>query len=160
IHPETLVMATFSARRWWNTGVLTACMALLVPLAARGQSGKTRPPEKKTTPPKALEFALFEPLLDKYRDMTYEQLQGKLGSRRYLDKLSFDPTETQYFERIKNKLDMKRAEIDLFQRNGFVSLDLNVRHTFASAYFQIYARDLPVLVTSDSIMHALHRSYD
>src|SRR5262249_24722526 len=48
----------------------------------------------------------------------------------------------------------------LFTQNGFVSVDQKVRHSFASAYYQIYARDLPVLVTSDSIMHALHRSYD
>jgi hypothetical protein len=27
-------------------------------------------------------------------------------------------------------------------------------------YFAIYARDLPVLITADSILHAWHRSYD
>ena len=34
------------------------------------------------------------------------------------------------------------------------------KNTFGDAYYHIYGRDLPVLVTSDSIMHALHRSFD
>jgi hypothetical protein len=148
-------------RSWGNVGVWSVCLALLTPLAVLGQDGKKKDPTKRgEAPPKALEFALFEPLLDKHRDMTYDQLLHKLAKRSYLDKLSFDPAQAAYFERVKNKLQMNQAEIDLYKKNGFVSLDLKVRHTFASAYYQIYARDLPVLVTSDSIMHALHRSYD
>src|SRR5688572_15039778 len=29
-----------------------------------------------------------------------------------------------------------------------------------SLYYAIYARDLPLLVTTDSVLHALHRSFD
>ncbi|MBY0459614.1 MAG: DUF3160 domain-containing protein, partial [Gemmataceae bacterium] len=45
-------------------------------------------------------------------------------------------------------------------KTGLVSVDQNRRYSFASAYYQVYAADLPVLVTADSIMHALHKSYD
>ncbi len=47
-----------------------------------------------------------------------------------------------------------------FKRNGFVSIDHGQRYSFGSAYYGIYTRDLPVLVTTDSILHAWHRSYD
>src|SRR5262245_29478757 len=144
-------------RSWWTMGAVVALLAVAATVGTAPAQGK---PQKKPAPVKSLEFALFEPLLDKYRDMTYEQLQTKLGSRQYLHKLSFDPTQAAHFDRVKTKLEMTKQELDLFKSNGFVSVDLNRRHTFASAYFQIYSQDMPVLVTSDSIMHALHRSYD
>ena len=42
----------------------------------------------------------------------------------------------------------------------FVSIDHDQRYSFGSMYYGIYTRDLPVLVTTDSILHAMHRSYD
>ena len=39
-------------------------------------------------------------------------------------------------------------------------VDHEQRYTFGSTYYAIYARDLPVLVTTDSILHAMHRSFD
>jgi hypothetical protein len=34
------------------------------------------------------------------------------------------------------------------------------RYSTPSLYYASYARDLPVLVTTDSVLHALHRSFD
>jgi len=111
--------------------------------------------------PKPLQLALFEALLEQHQDLTYDQLTVQLGGdRNYLEKLSFDPTQAKYFDRVAEKLALTDAERQIFRQRGMVSIDLQKRHTFASAYFQIYSQDLPVLVTTDSILHALHRSYD
>jgi hypothetical protein len=110
---------------------------------------------------KPLELAVFEKLLARHPDMTYDQLHTALiKDRKFLDRLSFDPKRAAYFDRVAGKLQLTRQELDLFQKAGFVSVDMQRRHSFASAYYQIYSQDLPVLVTTDSIMHALHRSYD
>ena len=48
----------------------------------------------------------------------------------------------------------------LFRKNGFVSIDHLQRNSFGSAYYQIYSADLPVLITTDSVLNALHNSFD
>jgi hypothetical protein len=122
-----------------------------------GPRGVATEPIRRPVP----EFAQFEPLLAKHRDLTYDQLLAKLGKpRSYLQQLSFDPTTAKYYDVVKDKMALTPAEIDLLKKNGLVSIDQNQRHSFASAYFHAFVQDLPVFVTSDSILHALHRSYD
>ena len=48
----------------------------------------------------------------------------------------------------------------MFRKNGVVNVDHAQRYSMGSAYYAIYTRDLPVLITTDSMLHALHRSYD
>jgi hypothetical protein len=151
--------------RWWVTilvlPIFVLCAAYGVhtfsssPSAAQAQDG-ARP-----MPAKTWEFAAFEQRLLKHRDLEYDDLASKIGgARKYVEQLSFDPTEAEFYDRVKDKLALKDAEIATFQKNGFVSIDLNARHCMVSAYNEIYMKDLPVLVTTDSILHALHRSFD
>jgi hypothetical protein len=46
------------------------------------------------------------------------------------------------------------------QQNGFVVTDRLSWDRFLDAYAWIYAKDLPVLVTTDSLLHSVHQSYD
>lgn len=116
---------------------------------------------KKTDAMKPLESQLFDRLLDRHKDMTFDQLRAKaVKPRDYLDKLSFDPTKAEHFDAINKRFQLTADELATFKKTGLVSLDLNRRYSFASAYFQVYSSDLPVFVTTDSIMHALHKSYD
>ena len=74
--------------------------------------------------------------------------------------LSFDPLECQYLDRIRQQLALNEAELALFRRQGFVVVDQGREYNFGTAYRHIYGRDLPVLITSDSILHIMHRSFD
>ena len=116
---------------------------------------------KKPEAVKPLEGQIFDKLLEKHKDLTFEELKSKaIKPREYPAGLDFDPTKAAQFDTVKTKLALTEAELAIFKKTGFVSIDQNRRHSFASAYFQIYSADLPVLVTTDSIMHALHKSYD
>ena len=53
--------------------------------------------------PKPVEQQIFDALLTKYENMTYDQLAASLQKRAYLDQLSFDPTQASYFNRVKNE---------------------------------------------------------
>jgi hypothetical protein len=75
-------------------------------------------------------------------------------------KLSFDPATTAYYNEVAQALRLTDQEKAQLRRNGFVSVDHRRHYSMGSMYFDIYVRDLPVLITSDSIAHALHRSYD
>ncbi len=109
---------------------------------------------------KSTEAQIFEKILAQYNNLTYDQLKAELKPRQYLDKLSFDPATVKYFDRAASGLKLNDQERAIFKRNGFVSVDHDQRYSFASAYYAIYTRDLPVLITTDSILHAMHRSYD
>lgn len=44
--------------------------------------------------------------------------------------------------------------------NGFVVTERKTYATFADAWLAIYKADLPLFVSADALLHALHRSYD
>ena len=102
----------------------------------------------------------FNKALEKHSDSTYENFIARFPNRTYLDKLNFDPTQATYYEEVAKKMQLTAAETQLYRKNGFVSIDHGQRYSFGSAYFGIYTRDLPVLITTDSIMHALHKSFN
>ncbi len=90
---------------------------------------------------------------------------------KYLDQLTSDPTTAKYFDQFQvaqpqgkfgptKDFRLNDAEQKLYEKNGFVVSERLGARTFAKLYFEIYSRDLPVMVTSDSILHAWHRSYD
>ncbi|MBX6314962.1 MAG: DUF3160 domain-containing protein [Isosphaeraceae bacterium] len=133
----------------------------LLPLVAIGLSGAS--PLRADEPPEGQRPGLpsFDELLGRQAqvsaDLLVEQAQRQ---RPPLDRLSFDPLECRYLDRIQAKLPLTDAQRELFRRQGFVSLREPRQLSFGTAYDQIYHRDLPVLITSDSILHALHRSFD
>jgi hypothetical protein len=102
----------------------------------------------------------FDDLLARQADLTYRQLFDATPARDYLEKLSFDPTEAKFYDETVERLQLTSAEIELLDKNGFVSVDHDQRYSFGALYHAVYTHDLPVLITSDSILHAMHRTYD
>jgi len=94
-------------------------------------------------------------------DLTYLDLERELSLSRKPDPpLSFPPEAARYASLVMSKLALTPEERATFRREGVVNIDHDQRYSMASAYYAIFTRDLPLLVTTDSILHALHRSYD
>ena len=55
---------------------------------------------------------------------------------------------------------LNSEELAVFKQNGFVVSERLLEPSFASLFYSIYSRDLPVFVSSDALLHAWHRSYD
>ena len=127
---------------------LVTLLLLLVPHTLYAQEVQTASPSKG-----------FEALLNEYPELTYNELLKKLPPRKYLDKLSFKPEQAAHFKQISKILQLTPQELNIYQKNGFVLIDHDQRYSFGSTYWAIYARDLPVLITADSVLHALHKSY-
>ena len=102
----------------------------------------------------------FDDLVAKYADLTFDQLAAESPQRDYLEKLSFDPTQAKFYDETVKRLQLTDAEQELLKTQGFVSVDHDQGYSFGSLYFAVYSSDLPVLVTTDSILHAMHRTYD
>jgi hypothetical protein len=93
--------------------------------------------------------------------MSTGDLEKALGMGSVTDPpLSFDPTTSRYFGLVEARLQLTDDEKSILRKQGVVSIDSLEHFGMLTAYVSIYRRDLPVLVTTDSILHALHRSYD
>ena len=106
------------------------------------------------------EVRLFQSLLLRHEGLDRRQLLAELPKRDYLEKLSFDPTKAKYFDRVAAQLEMTETELDIFRRHGFVCADHEQVYSFPSMYYAIYSHDLPVLITADSVLYAVHESFD
>lgn len=60
----------------------------------------------------------------------------------------------------RSALALTQPELDLLARDGLVISDAKRYPGFVYGYEAIYGQDLPVFISADSILHALHRSYD
>lgn len=97
-------------------------------------------------------------------------------TNQYLPQISFDPTTAEYWDLFNmdpaiwnatnnwpnNRLfdfRLNPQEFAVFRTNGFVVSQRLERESFADVFYDIYTDDLPVLVTTDSILHAWHRSF-
>jgi len=80
---------------------------------------------------------------------------------KYLTSLPYDPLAAQGFDRITaSRLGVSDGERQALARNGFVISARQSFPTFFYGYKSIYADHLPLFVSVDSVIHAVHRSYD
>ncbi|RJO65525.1 MAG: DUF3160 domain-containing protein [Myxococcales bacterium] len=96
-----------------------------------------------------------------YRNLTPEEFQQRFGSdKEYLDGLGQSVLEAENLSLIRNAYPLDEGQQAALAENGFVILD-DVRYdTFFQAYKEIYSRDLPIYVSVDSLLDALHLTFD
>jgi hypothetical protein len=142
-------------------------------------------PSDRRTDPFGYTTAFNAELL-KIGQISPKQFADRYPRPQYLHKLTFDPTAAKFFqelnaEKIKKPggwtirsrgeeiawpdvelpgYKLNADELAKFKANGFVVSERLGGQTFGRLYYDIYHRDLPVFVTSDSVLHAWHRSYD
>lgn len=123
-------------------------------------SGCLEASKAETVPSVAPQEQRFDDLVAKYPDLTFQQYVEQTPRRDYLKQLSFDPATVKFYDETVEQLQLTDVEQKMLQRNGFVSVDHDQRYSFGSLYYAVYTKDLPVLVTTDSILHAMHSTYD
>lgn len=109
------------------------------------------------------------------REAERAALQSSLASAENLDaagllaahavpfapSLGYDPMTALNLPLVQgSNLKLEQGELAVLGREGFVLSRAKVYPGFTYGYNAIYAADLPVFVSADSIMHAVHRSYD
>jgi hypothetical protein len=121
--------------------------------------------------------AAFDRELNRIGQITPKQFADRYPPPEYLPGLTWDPTTAKFFDRIhvdtvvkpgpNNKGEVRLPgykltadELAAFKQNGFVVSERLGGFSFGQAYYDVYSRDLPVFITSDSILHAWHRSFD
>jgi hypothetical protein len=141
----------------------------MAPPAATASANLQSSSASTTSPTQSAESVSGASSLDKsyaqylsdYQALDRQRLFERLGvNRRSPPNLGFYPTKAKYYVDTIEALGLTPQEQALYATNGFAVVDHGQRYSMGSLYHAIYSRDLPVLVTSDSILHALHRSFD
>ena len=94
-----------------------------------------------------------------------KDLDAKSFAARYTVKqvtsLGYDPSVAAGLDVIgKSSMAPSAAELATLKKDGFVISDAHRYPTFTYGYIALYAGDVPLFVSADSVLDAVHRSYD
>lgn len=127
--------------------ILLCVLALVVSFTPRG------------TP--AIDVGAYTQFLASTRDWETAQI---LASREpfgpYRDGVGGKANDPRYLADVDRWLHLTAGEQALLKQHGFVISERWRTGAFAPAFEDIHARDLPVFVSTDAILHAVHKSYD
>lgn len=74
--------------------------------------------------------------------------------------VGYDPMQAQGMDAIQGSaLKLQGSELSALSQHGFAISSRQQYPTFTYAYATIYSQDLPVYISADSILDALHSSY-
>jgi len=73
---------------------------------------------------------------------------------------SLELNDYQYFDSICEKFNLTIDEKKLIEQNNFMVSERLSFNDFGNALHSIYSNDMPVFISTDAILHALHMSYD
>ena len=103
---------------------------------------------------------LLQSELDAVGSLTAEQLQERYRVP-YAQSLGYNPGQAVGLELLQaSKLSLQSGELELLEKNGFVIVESYQFPSFFYAYLTVYGEDLPVYVSADSVLDAMHRSFD
>lgn len=74
--------------------------------------------------------------------------------------LDYDPGSSEYLDLIANAYPLNTTQRAAFDRYGFVIAKDKKFATFFQALKEIFAKDLPVYISADSILDSVHLSFD
>lgn len=153
-------------------------VALATALAACGSQPAGVPPGPPPGPPPDSPLDPGLPVsvsLTTEQQAEVERLQGLVAASADLDAagllarravpfrsaLGYDPASAVNLDLVQGSaLALDAAELAALRADGFVVTDRHRYPHFAYGYQTIYAQDLPVFVSADAILQAVHQSYD
>ena len=108
----------------------------------------------------ALDLAAYEEFLAAHTDMSAAQLLDMHPAGTFAAHATVSPDQLAYFHAIDSSYLLTANERGLFADHGFMVTDRQARPSFGTTFLDIYNRDLPVFISTDAILHAIHASYD
>lgn len=99
-------------------------------------------------------------VFEEAKDLTYQGLVQKFPEDEYVDNLGYTVYQANYYDLVRDKMGLTPAEEAKIDENGFVVSNRGNYNSFGEAYQDFFGKDLPVFISTDSILQALHRSYD
>jgi hypothetical protein len=105
-------------------------------------------------------FAQLAAEVETLRGISAERLLAE-HRVQHLGSLGYSPRSAEFLDRIQaSVLALDADELDTLDQSGFVVSARQQFPTFLRGYAAIYLEHLPVFVSADALLDAVHRSYD
>lgn len=141
---------------------LLLALSLLLP-ACQPSAGDPGPdPAPQVDPPPQDEWVEKEyvPVQEQAKKLGVDEFLALYPPPAYVEKLSYDPLGAAGLDLIRPYAGLGEQHDKVLANNGFVAVGDAPTVTFATTYLDLYFNDLPVLITADSMLYALHKSFD
>lgn len=102
----------------------------------------------------------YRRFLQESQTMTSQQLQASHPVDPFRRTARVRLANALYGDSIAQQFALTDYEKSLIEKHGFMVSERLSYPSFGSALLDVYTRDLPVFVSTDAVLHALHMSYD
>ncbi|HMA65029.1 MAG: DUF3160 domain-containing protein, partial [Fibrobacterota bacterium] len=87
-------------------------------------------------------------------------LEQKKPANPYFSSIGSQNSNFLYLDSIKLKYKLTDSELTLLGKNNFVVSERMSFQTYASAFKDVFCKDMPVFLSSDAVLGTFHQSYD
>ena len=102
----------------------------------------------------------YEAFLAAHKDMSSSELLALHPAGKFLKSVSPLSSPPSRLDSIDLKYHLTPGEKALLGTNGFVVTERLAPGSFGQGFVDIYRNDLPLFISTDAILHAVHKSYD
>ncbi|MDP4196483.1 MAG: DUF3160 domain-containing protein [Bacteroidota bacterium] len=102
----------------------------------------------------------YKNFLSSNANLTTEQLYSLHSSGIFKGNINSKFSLADYNDSVRIKLKLTNDEISLLENNGFMVTERLKFSNVKLAFSNVYYNDLPVFISTDAILDAVHRSYD
>lgn len=129
-------------------------------VATQQDTGPGIKPQPVTGDPQFI--AQFAPIVEESKTLSLQAFLAKYTPSDAAKPVSpkYDVLAAKHMDLVQQKLQLTESEKTALKANGFVVAERLEHETMAAALLDVFQKDLPVLVTTDAVLQALHASYD
>ena len=102
----------------------------------------------------------YNQFLQSHQNLSSEALLQLYDAGKFVSNIRENYNSAAYFDSINIQYGLTDYERSLLAQNGFVVSGRLKRNSFGEALEDVYSKDLPVFISTDAILHAVHMSYD
>ncbi|MCF8264716.1 MAG: DUF3160 domain-containing protein [Melioribacteraceae bacterium] len=102
----------------------------------------------------------YQKALQSFENQSLDDFRTQNNSGKYLNSVGDLWSNALYSDSMEIKFNLTSDEISLLQKHGFVVTERQSREKFEDQFNNVYIKDLPVYISSDAILFALHHSYN
>ncbi len=102
----------------------------------------------------------YKTFLQEHQNISSDALMNLHPAGKFLAKVNLNAGSVNYLDSISIKYNLTGFEKSLIEEHGFMVSERLERNSFGGAMLEIFQNDLPVYISADAILQALHTSYD
>ena len=111
-------------------------------------------------PGQPFDLTAYKQFLSTHQNMSADQLRSLHPAGTFAASVPTSFSTSVYGDSIAMLYALTDYERSLIEAHGFMVTERLRRNSFGDAFGEIFHKDLPVFISTDAILHALHMSYD